>query len=490
MHGRGNRYFSHGSNYSGEMSFNQLHGKGRMEWADGRVYVGRFRHNRMVGRGIMRYPNGDIRRGTMENDEWEGEAQFVESSAGEGDEDSRTWKEEWRNGSYEDRVKIFKKVDNDYTSIKVRVVCKAHGPPPVEAQLYQGEELIREGRHDRRIKVEVKRSGEVYTIAAEIPFSDDSFAIYTCMSGEARSSLRMRNPFFIESHGECGLKPGDQHISKNRSKRSALVTSENNGMLGRVVGGRGGRRGEVPWQAIISVQYVPEGATEALGDLCGATLISPWHVLTAAHCLSPRGIFGPFSPKQMTVKLGYTTRPMSLNGEDYGVAKAYVHPEYVPATLANDIALLVLDRKVRIGKYVNPVCLPKPSISLKLRGESLALMEEDDAGEDEDVPPTELVISGFGMTFNLSDISRGWYYPNVLQVSTVKLLPLSSCFSPRQEMSMAFKGHFCAGSGVTDAFREDSCNGDSGGPATYECVLILSAVKGFLLMRVTYGDIF
>ena len=54
-----------------------------------------------------------------------------------------------------------------------------------------------------------------------------------------------------------------------------------------------------------------------------------------------------------------------------------------------------------------------------------------------------------------------------LQVSTIHLLPMSSCFPPQHERAFRFNGHFCAGSGVVGAFSQDSCNGDSGGPATY-----------------------
>ena len=39
-----------------------------------------------------------------------------------------------------------------------------------------------------------------------------------------------------------------------------------------------------------------------------------------------------------------------------------MHPGYNSHTFFNDIALLVVDRKIKLGKYVNPICLPREGL--------------------------------------------------------------------------------------------------------------------------------
>ena len=43
--------------------------------------------------------------------------------------------------------------------------------------------------------------------------------------------------------------------------------------------------GQVPWQALLWTNVKVPGSNTALEGYCGGTIISPYHVLTAAHCL-------------------------------------------------------------------------------------------------------------------------------------------------------------------------------------------------------------
>ena len=425
MHGVGSRYFADGRNFTGHFRFDQMNGNGEMRYPDGKRFLGIFENNRMVGEGFFEYAGGEQRRGVLDNGVFVGDAVFT-------DKDKLKWNETWVNGTYNASVKIYEEVTNNYTSVIVKVVCKAHNVLP-RVKLFKENAVLKEVKEGE---------GEIHEASAILPFSDDAFTRYTCQTDDqdgnviSSQKLEIHNPFFLQSQGECGIALEEDFFSdRRRKKRQALKRP-------LLVGSTSAFRGQVPWQAIINV--------DSMGDICGGTIISPWHVLTAAHCVLIKGEDQPVSAEDITVKLGYTTKPRSLNGRNYNVSKVYVHPEFQTSGLFNDIALLVVSKKIAIGKYVNPVCLPNhDNVNLE-------------AG-------VKLHISGFGRTFNASDISRGWFVPNRLQVAGVKLLELSDCFSRQHERLLAFGGHFCAGRGSTSTgFHPDSCDGDSGGPATYK----------------------
>ena len=68
------------------------------------------------------------------------------------------------------------------------------------------------------------------------------------------------------------------------------------------------------------------------GGFCSGTLISPLHVLTAAHCAE--------------VTTGDTDGTFIIDGELYLTSRVFIHPAYDEETLDNDIAIYELSEEV------------------------------------------------------------------------------------------------------------------------------------------------
>jgi secreted trypsin-like serine protease len=67
-----------------------------------------------------------------------------------------------------------------------------------------------------------------------------------------------------------------------------------------------------------------------------------------------------------------------FSAQKYHVQKIILHPEYSPATMYNDIALIELDRTVKFSEHIQPACLYTKS----------------------DIPEFGLKVTGWGATSN------------------------------------------------------------------------------------------
>ncbi|XP_023248280.1 uncharacterized protein LOC106641736 [Copidosoma floridanum] len=199
-------------------------------------------------------------------------------------------------------------------------------------------------------------------------------------------------------------------------------------MYARVVKSSIAPRGSYPWQASVRVR----GHSKS-NHWCGAVIISPLHVLTAAHCLEG------YNKGTFFIRAGdYDTEAdegteLEANIEDY-----YVHEEFRKGRrLNNDIAVVLLKGQgIPLGRNAMPVCLPHENF-------------EYPAG-------LNCTISGFG---SVEPGSKS--YSRKLRYGWVPILEQSVCKSERVYGTSISEGMMCAGylSGGTD-----TCDGDSGGP--------------------------
>ena len=187
-----------------------------------------------------------------------------------------------------------------------------------------------------------------------------------------------------------------------------------------IVGGGAVTPYSLPWQ----VALVRSGRNR---PFCGGALISPNHVLTAAHCMGVNNF---------DVIVGEHSISDTSDGTRHEVCRSVSHPSYASSSTNNDFAIVHLKTPVTLGPRAVPACLPDSSVA----GDALA-------GQS-------ATVSGWGT------LSSGGSSPNVLHKVSVPVITNAQC-------STQYSGHsitnemICAGNIPNGGV--DSCQGDSGG---------------------------
>uniref|UniRef100_UPI0037E82D2F ST14 transmembrane serine protease matriptase a n=1 Tax=Semicossyphus pulcher TaxID=241346 RepID=UPI0037E82D2F len=213
----------------------------------------------------------------------------------------------------------------------------------------------------------------------------------------------------------------------------------------RIVGGQDAEEGEFPWQVSLHIK--------GYGHVCGASIISPHWLVTAAHCVQDDGRTRFSQPGTWEVYLGlHTQRKIGNAVVKKNLKQIISHPNYNSFTYDNDIALMELDSPVTYSDYIRPICLPAP--------------------QHDFATGNNVWITGWGAT------REGGFAATVLQKAKVRIINHSVC-NDLMEGQITSR-MLCAGvlSGGVDA-----CQGDSGGP--------LSSPGGsrmFLAGVVSWGD--
>jgi len=191
---------------------------------------------------------------------------------------------------------------------------------------------------------------------------------------------------------------------------------QEDGGFNRIVGGQAASQSQFPYTA--AVLY-------STRLLCGGTLLTPSHVVTAAHCTNGR------SASQLSIRVG--SNAYLSGGQVSPVSAILQHPLYNSRSQDNDISILVLRTPVKLTSSV---------------GVATVTRREPSDGEI-------VTVSGWGV---LSE--QGTASSTNLRYVSIPTVGRVQCRA-RYGTTTITDNMICAGNAEGG---KDSCQGDSGGP--------------------------
>eukprot|EP01023_Acetabularia_acetabulum_P035433 TRINITY_DN3349_c0_g1_i7.p1 TRINITY_DN3349_c0_g1~~TRINITY_DN3349_c0_g1_i7.p1 ORF type:complete len:495 (-),score=33.14 TRINITY_DN3349_c0_g1_i7:471-1955(-) len=201
-------------------------------------------------------------------------------------------------------------------------------------------------------------------------------------------------------------------------------------------------------QFMIALQEDRIGQEGCFFHACGATLIAPNLVITAAHCIYPKiSEQGVLTGDTLKSNLYAAHVPSCRHYQGYArykVVRYWIYEQYDDSTLKNDIAILQLNSSVQyptIAKY------DATTIQKELFG-------------------ADLNIVGWGATNNSEQLNVNYNVTPLKGVLEMKLVPREYCALQLRntgEFSILYPGMICA-----QKVAADACSGDSGGPLIYK----------------------
>jgi hypothetical protein len=236
-------------------------------------------------------------------------------------------------------------------------------------------------------------------------------------------------------HRALGMLREDRTLNAHRPRKRYVGTRR---ARAAVVGGALDSIEEIPWQVAVFAKFEVEGKKEAL--LCGGSIISMSHIVTAGHC-----VFNPVTgqplPAQSFVVLAGASSITVEEIEDGPTVQARfvegvrIHPDFDYAAgpgTPDDIAVLGLAQTLSASSAVSTITLPSSASGIP-------------EGADG-------VLSGFGEENPITEELNG------------KLYSLGIALEPSRECGGDAEAVFLCGSNTGGT----ACNGDSGGSLVRE----------------------
>jgi secreted trypsin-like serine protease len=209
---------------------------------------------------------------------------------------------------------------------------------------------------------------------------------------------------------------------------------------GAVIGGQQAAAGAWPFAAAL----IDASMSDTLaGQICGAVVVSPREVLTAAHCVSPDGAVRP-RRRALDVVAG-RLRLRGAAPARVHVVSVRVHPGFDPESLNNDLALLELARPVS----------------------GLAQLDDGATG----AARSTATALGWGST----TAAPSGDFPDALRQTVIDVEADSAC---SQVYGDGYDAATMLCAGMPQGGR-DTCQGDSGGP------LVAGGPSGTVVIGVT-----
>uniref|UniRef100_A0A182LZB1 Peptidase S1 domain-containing protein n=1 Tax=Anopheles culicifacies TaxID=139723 RepID=A0A182LZB1_9DIPT len=204
-------------------------------------------------------------------------------------------------------------------------------------------------------------------------------------------------------------------------QRRVQIGSKDDGRVkkfsGRIVGGT---ELEEPLPYLLSLR-------DSGFHICGASIISEKHALSAAHCQNP-----PSDLERLTLLAGTIHRTDDESGIVFQVDLVINHPGFVQKTYLNDVA--IIRSATSFLEHPGLAIIPIASETYKLRVNSTA------------------TVSGWGLTAQDANLAP------TLRTVNIPITSYSKCVAKWRPVRIVNTA-ICAGFP-----GRDSCNGDSGGP--------------------------